>query len=114
MRLLDNVRLIEGNALTPLTTSAPSTRPSCSAVSLVMEESAILFHKSVIRGYHVYKRTWNPIVGEILAVYREQGNAQERHAACLLKEGAIAGHAPSEQARYFWFLIEHDRMLHLY
>ena len=66
-----------------------------------MEESAILFHKSVIRGHHVYKRTWNPIVGEILAVDREHGNTQDRHAACLLKEGAIVGHAPSEQARYF-------------
>ena len=29
---------------------------------------------SVIRGHHIYKAVWHPIVGEILAVCIEQGN----------------------------------------
>ena len=51
------------------------TLDASSAVSLVMEDSAVLLHESVISGHHIYRRTWNPIVSEILVADREYGNA---------------------------------------
>ena len=39
---------------------------------------------SVIRGYHVYKDIWVPIIGEILFCEQESGNEED----CF----AIAGH----------------------
>ena len=34
---------------------------------------------------------WSPTVGEIVSVDREEENAHNRHAVCLLKAGAIIG-----------------------
>ena len=39
---------------------------------------------SVIRGYHVYKDIWVPIIGEILFCEQEPGNEEDRFA--------VAGH----------------------
>ena len=43
---------------------------------------------SVIRGYHVYKDTWVPIIGEILFCEQEPRNKEDRFA--------IAGHQLSK------------------
>ena len=43
---------------------------------------------SVIRGYHVYKDIWVPIIGEILFCEQETGNEED----CF----AVAGHQRSK------------------
>ena len=35
---------------------------------------------SVIRGHHVYKHVWTPIVGEVLHVEQEAHNPEDRFA----------------------------------
>ena len=46
-------------------------------------ELAIYLKESVVRGHHVFKRIWTPVVGEILAVDIESGNAQDRYAVAV-------------------------------
>ena len=58
-----------------------------------MEEYAI---ESVIRGHHVYKSIWHPILGEQLTHEREDGNNHDRHAVSVMNGGAIVGHVPQE------------------
>ena len=43
---------------------------------------------SVIRGYHVFKNIWVPIIGEILFCEQKPGNEEDRFA--------IAGHQLSK------------------
>ena len=43
---------------------------------------------SVIRGYHIYKDIWVPIIGEILFCEQELGNEEDRFA--------VAGHQLSK------------------
>ena len=50
---------------------------------------------STIRGYHVYKRRWSAILGEILQAQKEPTNVHDRYAVTLIKERVgIVGHVP--------------------
>ena len=36
-----------------------------------------------IRGYHVYQRIWNPVVGEVAIAVREEDNVHDRYAVAI-------------------------------
>ena len=52
---------------------------------------------SVIRGYHVYKDIWVPIIGEILFCEQEPGNGEDRFA--------VTGHQLSKYLGTFHWKI---------
>lgn len=54
---------------------------------------------SCIRGYHVYRTTWEARIGETLHCNREVLNMSDRYAVCVVKEGNIVGHLPKRIAR---------------
>ena len=64
-----------------------------------------------LRGYHVYKEIWNPIVGEKLACIFERNNPHDRYAIAATKlfPGRLAnvtvGHLPWEISRFTRFLL---------
>lgn len=49
---------------------------------------------SVIRGHHVYKDVWTPVIGEELMCQRELGNLRDPFAVSVLNESTIIGHVP--------------------
>ena len=54
----------------------------------------------VIRGYHEYKRVWNPEMNERLSTEIETGNPHERYAvAVVFKEHGTVGHIPKKISR---------------
>ena len=54
----------------------------------------------VIRGYHEYKRVWNPEMNERLSTEIETGNPHERYAvAVVFKEHGTVGHIPMKISR---------------
>ena len=54
---------------------------------------------SVIRGHHVYKRIWTPVIGEVLDAERERNNSSDKHAVAVTRNGSIVGHVPREMSR---------------
>lgn len=50
--------------------------------------------QSYIRGQHVYKDVWTPVVGEVLLLQREPDNVRDNRAVAVLKEGQVVGHIP--------------------
>ena len=40
---------------------------------------------SIVRGHHVYKMVWTPVLEEILTAIPEPENNHDRHAACVKK-----------------------------
>ena len=56
---------------------------------------------STIHGYHVYKRHWRPVVGEVLeAKIEEPRNVHDRYAVTLVKEEVgIVGHVPKNMSK---------------
>ena len=51
-------------------------------------------YDSEVMGYHVYEDIWEATNGEILACFRETGNAFDPFAVCVKKDAAIVGHLP--------------------
>ena len=72
-----------------------------------MAESEECTLESVIRGHHIYKRIWRPLVGEVLTLEREEGNTHDRFAVSLLKDDIVVGHVPLEFSRVFWHFLRH-------
>ena len=61
-----------------------------------------LVKESVVRGHHIYKEVWSPVVGELLPVLRESNNVHDRRAVTVFKDGNIVGHVTRELSRIFW------------
>lgn len=49
---------------------------------------------NVVRGHHIYKASWTPIIGEELLLEKEDGNQHDNHAVIVMKNGDIVGHVP--------------------
>ena len=62
----------------------------------------------VIRGHHIYKEIWTPVINEILSCSQEHGNSEDRFAVSVIKDGDIVGHVPREISHVVWYFIEHD------
>ena len=52
--------------------------------------------QSFIRGCHIYKQIWQPLVEDILTLEREEGNNHAKFAVSLLKHATVLGHVPRE------------------
>ena len=59
-----------------------------------MAERQASTSENVIRGCHIYKQIWGPLVGEILTLEREEGSNRDKFAVSLLKHTTIFGHVP--------------------
>ena len=58
-------------------------------------KSPSVFNKhSVVRGHHIYKTYWMPVVGEELTLEMEDDNEHDEHAVAVMKDGYIVGHMP--------------------
>ena len=72
-------------------------------------EEAVYLHESVIRGHHVYKAVWNPVLGEVHCLAPEEGNEHDRFAICVKRGDEIIGHIPRELSREVWRFLRHGR-----
>ena len=50
--------------------------------------------ESCIRGHHIYKDVWTPVVHEELNCRREERNISDPYAVAIIKSGNIVGHVP--------------------
>ena len=60
---------------------------------------------SMIRGQHIYKSIWTPVVGEELTLHREDSNDHDIHAVAVVKDGDVVGHVPRSIFRVSRFLL---------
>ena len=45
--------------------------------------TGVYLHESVVRGHHIYKRVWSPIIGDVLELLREEESEHDRFAVWL-------------------------------
>ena len=55
-----------------------------------------LVKESIVRGHHIYKEVWSPVVGEPLPVLQESIIVHDRRAVAVFRDGTIVGHVPRE------------------
>ena len=68
---------------------------------------AMYCKESVVRGHHVFKRIWTPVVGEVLIVAREASNTEDRFAVAVTKDDMVVGHVPREFSKLCWHFLRH-------
>ena len=61
-----------------------------------LEKMLRLEFQSCIRGFHVYKSTWTPFIGETLLCSRETSNLHNQFAVKVVKTDMIVGHLPKK------------------
>ena len=59
---------------------------------------------SVVRGYHIYKAVWQPLIGERITFCIERGNA---HAVSIQRDSTVVGHVPREVSKVFKGFLKH-------
>ena len=51
---------------------------------------------SCVRGFHVYKDIWTPIIGEVFSCEREDGNPMDPYAVAIKRGSEVIGHVPQK------------------
>ena len=69
-----------------------TSRAGPASIAMASQGEAVCVLEDVVRGHYVYKATWTPTVGEILAVRQEPGNDHDRYAVCIKRAAEIVGH----------------------
>ena len=62
-----------------------------------------------VKGYYVYKNTWEPIVNEELEAGMKPDNVMDKYAVCVKRNTSVVGHLPLDKYRrlakmVFYFL----------
>ena len=73
------------------------TSPSTTAELFTLE--------SVVRGHHIYKRVWTPMLGKKLQIAIEDDNSNDARAVAVQKHGMVVGHLPRETAKVVWYFL---------
>ena len=81
--------------------------PATCSIAMAIQGEAVCVLEGVVHGHHVYKATWTPTVGEILAVRQEPGNDHDRHAVCIKRGAEIVGRVTRELSRMVWQILVH-------
>ena len=63
--------------------------------------------ESSVRGHHVYKDCWTPVIGQTLSTMQEEGNPKARFAVAVTHDDRTVGHMPQEISRTSWYIFEH-------
>ena len=68
-----------------------------------------------MRGHHVYKDVWTPILHECLQTRQDLGNAEDEFAVRVIKNDPASlnpeltvGHVPRELSRLCWYFLQND------
>ena len=76
-------------------------------VYISTSDRAIYCKESVVRGHHIFKRIWTPVIGEVVTVAREAGNTEDRFADAVTKDDMVVGHVPHEFSKLCWHFLRH-------
>ena len=61
-----------------------------------------IIKESVVRGHHGYKEVWLPVIRQLLPVFSEPDNRNDRRAVAIYLDGVVVGHVPKEISKVFW------------
>ena len=63
--------------------------------------------ESSVRGHHVYKDVWSPVIGDELPVEVEEHSTFDEFAVAVMKSSNVVGHVPREiSPKICWFFLQ--------
>lgn len=75
-----------------------ATYSNTCSTSLALISMVEWMFQSVVRGYHVYKDTWNAVIGEELPCRGETSNRHDSFAVAIIKNNSVVGHVPRKSS----------------
>ena len=60
-----------------------------------------------MRGHHVYKHVWTPVLDEELTCIPEENNNHDVYAVAVMKEDEVVGHVPCELSKILYYFLKH-------
>ena len=76
------------------------------AVSQDLYVPSSIVKESVVRGHHVYKAVWTPVIGELQPLRVEDDNEHDDHAVTVVKGGDVVGYVLRAISRVAWFFLK--------
>ena len=69
--------------------------------------------ESVVRGFHVYKAVWVPVLNEVLQAKQEIDNEEDQYGVAVIKttpstDEVTVRHVPRNISRMCWYFIQHN------
>ena len=61
----------------------------------------------MVEGHHIHKKSWIPVIGEVLPVEKGKGNQLDDYAVAVVKNGGIIGHVPRSISRVSCLFLKH-------
>ena len=61
-----------------------------------------------VRGHHIYKRVWTPVLGEELKCRIEEDNVEDRYGFAVLRESILVGHIPRKVSAACYLFIKRN------
>ena len=62
--------------------------------------------ESCVRGHHIFKATWTPLLGQFREVQPESGNSHDAYVIATLLDDTVVGHLPCEFSRVAFYFIQ--------
>ena len=60
---------------------------------------------SVVKGHHIYKAVWTPVIGEGLHTQLEENNKHNEYTVVVILDGRTVGHLPGTVSLVSWFFL---------
>ena len=61
--------------------------------------SSLFSFNSYIRGFHVYKQNWDPVVGRRYSCITEEKNEHDEYAVAVVNDDEVVGYIPLRLSR---------------
>ena len=62
-----------------------------------------VLEKESVRGHHILKTYWIPVIGETLTTETEDGNEHDEYSVAVINNSYIVGHMPCSISKLFCF-----------
>ena len=58
-----------------------------------------------MKGHHIYKAVWTPVINEELHTKLEKDNEHDEHAVAVILDGRTVGQLPRTISLVLWFFL---------
>ena len=60
----------------------------------ISKSSGLISFNSYIRGFHAYKKNWDPVLGRRYSCITEEKNEHDEYAVAVVNDDEVVGHIP--------------------
>ena len=75
-------------------------------IAASQRERSVFEKESLVRGHHICKVYWTPVIEEEITLVTEDDNEHDEHAVSVMKDGYSVGHVPRSLLKVSWLFLK--------